>query len=63
MGVPGVPQAADATRALPSPQTLTVTLHCVTSPTIRTATVKHIAGSDWERAVAASGIQALSKPA
>jgi hypothetical protein len=38
-----------------------VTVHCITSPTVKTLTIKSIRGSDWEASVAASGIQGLSK--
>lgn len=46
-------------RSSPAP---TVTIYCITSPTVRSIEVKKIAGSNWEAAVAESGIQGLSKP-
>ena len=37
-----------------------VTVHCLRPGTVRSITMKHIAGSNWESVVAASGIQQLS---
>ena len=38
-----------------------VTVHCITSPTVTSLTVRQIKGSDWEAAVEAGGIRQLSK--
>lgn len=40
-----------------------VTVWCITSPTVASIRIQRIAGSDWEAAVASSGIRALSRPA
>ena len=40
-----------------------VTIWCINSPTVKSMTIKKIHGQDWEKAVAESGIQALSKVA
>jgi hypothetical protein len=40
-----------------------VTVHCITSPTVRSMRIRHIKGSDWEAAVATSGIQELTEGA
>ncbi|KAL4450539.1 hypothetical protein ABPG77_000895 [Micractinium sp. CCAP 211/92] len=42
-----------------NPAGYAVTVHCITSPTVRSITVKAIRGSNWEAAVAASGIQQM----
>ena len=51
--------------ARPSPPSFplppAVTVHCITSPTVASVRVRQIRGSDWEAAVAASGIAALTK--
>ncbi|GAB4813909.1 hypothetical protein N2152v2_000955 [Parachlorella kessleri] len=46
-----------------NPDGYAVTIWCITSPTVKSMTVKKIHGQDWENAVATSGIQALSKVA
>ncbi|PRW20748.1 Centromere V [Chlorella sorokiniana] len=45
-----------------NPDGYAVTIYCITSPTVRSMEVKKIAGSNWEAAVAESGIRGLSKP-
>ena len=38
-----------------------VTIHCITSPTVGSMRIRQIEGSEWEAAVAASGIQELTE--
>ena len=59
------PQVRSAPAASPPPPPSpsgAVTIHCITSPTVRSMRIKQIEGSDWEAAVAGSGIRGLSRP-
>ncbi|KAI7836786.1 hypothetical protein COHA_009366 [Chlorella ohadii] len=45
-----------------NPDGYAVTIHCITSPTVRSVEIRKIAGSNWEAAVEQSGIRGLSHP-